>query len=318
MPTLTRSSTVWIETPILSDAADCWRGNWGRMLVCRNSPNTPATSFLPVRIKWIRACFHPCFLSLIQKPITSDFPLQERKKWNERQSETQAKAQRQSFLDLVSYMEMPVRKKNVSLFPRFMYSAPWMTKLHDEISTSKRLYPQCSNKCIQNKLIPDWNRILIVPPLKMHMLSYCLTKQVVLLFFIRPLRIWSPVLVWLHCNGVAYTHRSCCVFMILYLQNRHKKNTVTLCMKAGEDRHLTLLRDEHILSGIRPPLTLWSTVGNPKLSSVLCSQPSPFLPASSPQLETSRETFLCCCFGSHLPKSTWRGNYTSTRKLQFS
>ncbi len=233
MPTLTWSS-INRKTSNLNDAVDCWRGNWRRMLVCKNSPKSPATPFLPERVKWIRVCFHPCLLSLIQKPITSDFPLQERDcelqryiyKKRGMTDEVGEKKHKDNPSWTWFYIEMPVRKKHFCalLFPRSMYSAAWMTKLHDEISPSQTLYCAATSLSKLNSSVIE-HSTLIVSPLKMHMLSFHPVSQGELLFTVRHLRIHFT------CAGMIslewsclQTHRSssCRVFVILYLQNRQK------------------------------------------------------------------------------------------------
>ena len=98
-------------------------------------------------------------LSLIQKPITSDFPLQERdceqhiyKKKEEKrtgwQTEEGEKKSTKTILRGRSFhTEKPLR---------FMSSQ--MTKFHDEMSPKKTRLCLSSDEFIQNKFIPDWTR----------------------------------------------------------------------------------------------------------------------------------------------------------------
>lgn len=210
------------------------------------------------------------------------------------------KAQRQSFLDLRRCQ----RGKICELpFPWSMDSAPWMTKLHDEISSNKILYPPCNNESIQINLSLIEHGIHIVSPLKCICYS---TIKLVWVSCCSSFANWeysSPVLGWFHRKGVAYTYTAA-VFSWFCICRIGKKMDVTLCMMAGEDRHLHYSEMKYPLRllPLSDPVIYTRKPQTPilPLISSLFIHPSYSLPPSSPQLEMSTETFLwgsCCCFG---------------------
>lgn len=190
----------------------------------------------------------------------------------------------------------------------------------------------------KNKFIPDWTRHICCVSIKnayVILPSRSLGRAAVLHTLHTTLEnTFQRVPGWFHClhTLLSSSSSSSSWFCICRIG---KKKRVTLCMTAGEDRHLTLRWDE-ISSQALPPssLTLWSTVGNPKLqsrlSSLHSSHPSPsFPPSLPPPLSSSlplslhplhswkwaARRFAAAALGSNVPKSSWRGNYICRRRL---
>lgn len=175
----------------------------------------------------------------------------------------------------------------------------------------KRVCAAAAMSLSKNKFIPDWTRHICCVSIKnayVILPSRSLGRAAVLHTLHTTLEnTFQRVPGWFHClhTLLSSSSSSSSWFCICRIG---KKKRVTLCMTAGEDRHLTLRWDE-ISSQALPPssLTLWSTVGNPKLqsrlSSLHSSHPSPSFPPSlllspplspsPPQLEMSSETFRC-------------------------
>lgn len=215
---------------------------------------------LPVRVKWITACFHPYLLSLIQKAITSDFPLQERdreieKKWWE--TDREARKSTKTILLGISFIWWCQRGKTI----HFCSLAPCPLHPDDEIGWWNIFQQNVVSTKINLSVIG--HGIVIGSLLKLHMLSH---NQLVpgSCCFSYTSHQWQADFTAkdAHTHHIPSQQQQLCFCDSVSAESA--KNVGTLYMTAWLDRYLTFL--SHARPSSSP--TLWSTVGNSNLAAL--------------------------------------------------